>query len=128
MGISSSKVGREGFRETWRSLDQREIVQLPRLVRINMGIWFAALQTAIVIWLVRRYVPDLKKRGKAFAVVYTALAAIEVCLGYFPIHPWSMLGENHVLHHIWLWLSFGVRASAWALLVIGLAALVWEQK
>jgi predicted acylesterase/phospholipase RssA len=127
MGISSSEVGREGFRKTWRSLDQREIVRLPRLMRINMGIWFAALQTAIVIWLVRGYVPDLTKRGRAFAVVYTALAAIEVCLGYFPIHPWSMLGENHVLHHIWLWLSFGVRASAWALLVIGLSALLWEQ-
>lgn len=127
MGISSSDVGRKGFGETWRSLDQRAIVHLPRLMRINIGIWFAALQTAIVIWLVRRYVPDLKKRGAAFAMVYTVLAAIEVCLGYIPIHPWSMLGENHVLHHIWLWLSFGVRASAWALLVIGLAALLWEQ-
>jgi hypothetical protein len=96
-------------------------------MRINMGIWFAALQTALVIWIVRRYVPDLKKRGEAFAMVYTVLAAIEVCLGYFPIYPWSMLGENHVLHHLWLWLSFGVRASAWALLVIGVGALIWEQ-
>ncbi len=96
-------------------------------MRIILGFWFAALQTAIVIWLVSRYVTDLKKRGKAFAVVFTAMAAIEVCLGYFPINPWSMLGENHVLHHIWLCHSFGVRESAWALLVIGLAALLWEQ-
>jgi predicted acylesterase/phospholipase RssA/ABC-type phosphate/phosphonate transport system substrate-binding protein len=127
MGVSRTEVGRKGFRDTWLKLDQRDIVLLPRLMRINMGVWFAALQTAIVIWIVRHYVSDLKKRGEAFAVIFTVLAATEVCLGYFPIQPWSMLGENHVLHHIWLWLSFGVRASAWALLLIGVAALLWER-
>ncbi|MEM1070310.1 MAG: PhnD/SsuA/transferrin family substrate-binding protein, partial [Planctomycetota bacterium] len=71
MGISKTQAGRDGFATTWRSLDQRDIVRLPRLMRINMGVWFAALQTAIVIWLVRRYVPDLKRRGEAFAATYT---------------------------------------------------------
>ncbi|MDG2222824.1 MAG: PhnD/SsuA/transferrin family substrate-binding protein [Rubripirellula sp.] len=127
MGITRSEPGRKGFRDTWLQLDQRDIVRLPRLMRINMGVWFAALQTAIVIWIVRRYVLDLKRRGEAFAIVFTVLAAVEVCLGYFPIQPWAMLGGNHVLHHLWLWLSFGVRSSAWALLIVGVTALLWEQ-
>ena len=55
-----------------------------------------------------------------------ALAGIEVLLGYVAPLPGSLLGTNHVLHHIWLWFSFGVKASAWSLFAIGVVALVLQ--
>jgi predicted acylesterase/phospholipase RssA len=126
MGITGTAEGRQAFRDTWCALDQREIVRPSLLVRANMGLWFALLQTALVIWIVRRFVPDPDKRGRTFAIAFTVLAAIEIAVGYLPGSPWGWLGTNHVLHHIWLWLSFGVRASAWSLFAIGVAALVLE--
>lgn len=126
MGITGSEEGRQAFRNTWCALDQREIVRPSLPVRANMGLWFALLQTALLIWVVRRFVPNPDKRGRTFAVAYIVLAAVEIVVGYCPGSPWRWLGTNHLLHHTWLWLSFGVRASAWSLLAIGVAALVLE--
>jgi hypothetical protein len=36
-----------------------------------------------------------------------------------------MLGTNHLVHHVWLWLSFGSPATAWGLLVLGVAIICW---
>ena len=126
MGISSTEEGRQAFRNTWCALDQREIVRPSLLIRANMGLWFALLQTALLIWVVRRFVPHPGKRGRTFAVAYTVLAAVEIVVGYFPGSPWRWLGTNHIWHHTWLWLNFGMRASAWSLFVIGVGALVLE--
>ena len=126
MEISCTEEGRQAFRNTWYALDQREIVQPSLLIRANMGLWFALLQTALLIWGVRRFVPDPSKRGRKFAIAYTALAGIEIAIGYFPGSPWQWLGTNHFWHHAWLWLSFGVRTSAWSLFVIGVGALALE--
>lgn len=126
MGISRTEEGQQAFRDTWRQLDQREIVRPSLLVRANMGLWFAMLQTALVIWIVRRFVPEPERRGRRFAIVYTALAGIEILIGYLPGSPWRWLGTDHLWHHAWLWLSFGVRASAWSLFAIGIGALVLE--
>ena len=56
MGISSYDEGRRTLRNIWNELDQREIVRPSLLIRANMGLWFALLQTAIVIWIIRRFV------------------------------------------------------------------------
>jgi hypothetical protein len=64
MGISRTAEGRDAFRKTWCALDQRNIVRPSLLVRANMGLWFAILQTAVVIWGVRRFVPEVEKRGE----------------------------------------------------------------
>ena len=126
MGVSSTSEGREAFRDTWIALDQRQIVRPSLLIRANMGLWFALLQTAVVIWIVRRFVPEVEKRGRSFAVLFTGLAAIEILIGYSLGSPWRWLGMNHVWHHLWLWFGFGVRTSAWCLFAIGLGALALE--
>ena len=112
--------------DTWTELNQCEIVRPPLAVRINMGLWFALLQTALVIWVVKWRVRDENRRGWAFAAIYTTLAGMEILLGYVAPPPWRLLGTNHVLHHIWLWFSFGVKASAWSLFAIGLGALILQ--
>jgi len=71
-------------------------------------------------------VPDPNRRSRRFAIVYTLLAGGEILIGYLPGSPWRWLGTNHIWHHCWLWLNFGVRASAWSLFGIGIAALVLE--
>lgn len=123
LGITRTSAGRRALSDTWCELNQCDIVRPPRSVRIAMGLWFALVQTALVVWLVRRWIPDPHRRGWTFAGVYTLLAGLEVLLGYLPFTPWSWLGANHVFHHVWLWLSFGVRASAWSLLAIGMGAI-----
>jgi len=126
MGISSTEAGRQAFRNTWCALDQREIVRPSLLIRANMGLWFAMLQTVLLIWCVRRFVPEPEKRGRTYAIAYLLLAAAAVSVGYLPGSPWRWLGTNHVWHHIWLWQSFGVRASALTLFAFGVGALVLE--
>lgn len=126
MGISSTKEGQQTLRDTWSELDQRDIVRPSLLIRANMGLWFALLQTALVIALVRRFVAEPVRRGRKFAIVFTVLAGVEILIGYLPGSPWRWLGTNHLLHHGWLWLSFGVRASAWSLFAIGIGALALE--
>jgi predicted acylesterase/phospholipase RssA len=126
MGISSTEGGQQSLRDTWYELDQREIVRPSLLIRANMGLWFALLQTALVIFFVRRFVPQPENRGRKFAITYTLLAGVEIVIGYFPGLPWEWLGSNHLWHHAWLWLGFGVRASAWSLFAIGIVAMVME--
>ena len=126
MGISRTKEGQRSLRDIWSELDQREIVRPSLLIRANMGLWFALLQTGLVIFFVRRFVPQPDRRGWKFAIVYTVLAGIEILIGYFPDLPCRWLGTNHLWHHAWLWLGFGVRASAWSLFAIGIGALVLE--
>jgi predicted acylesterase/phospholipase RssA len=126
MGISQTKEGRQGFRRTWAELDQRDIVRPSRMVRANIGLWFALFQTMCVVWVVRLFVRQPERRGLPFAIVYTTLAAIEIVIGYVPLSPWAWLGTNHWWHHAWLWIGFGVRASAWSLLGLGIAALLME--
>ena len=126
LGIAGSEEGCRALVDTWIGLNQCEIIRPPLLVRLNMGLWFALLQTAVVIGLVRWFVRDENRRGWAFAGTYTFLAGVEVLAGYVAPPPWRLLGTNHVLHHFWLWLSFGVKASAWSLLAIGAVALVMQ--
>jgi predicted acylesterase/phospholipase RssA/ABC-type phosphate/phosphonate transport system substrate-binding protein len=126
MGISRSEDGRQTLRDIWMELDQRDLFQPSLLIRTNMGLWFALLQTAIVIWIIRRFVPRQEHRGRIFAISFTALAAVEILIGYLPSLPWSWLGTNHFWHHAWLWLSLGVHGAAWSLFVIGIAALTLE--
>lgn len=126
MGVSRTEQGQRALRDTWRQLDQRDIVRPSLMIRANMGLWFALLQTALVVWLVRRFVPQPELRARRFAIVYASLAGAEILIGYLPGSPWRWLGTNHVWHHVWLWLNFGVRASAWSLFTIGIAALALE--
>lgn len=126
MGIPGTDEGQQAMYDTWTALNQCEIIRPPLIIRIYMGLWFALLQTAVVVGSVRLLVKDENRRGWAFAAIYTSLAGLEVLLGYFAPTPWHLLGTNHVLHHLWLWFSFGVKASAWFLFAIGVGALLLQ--
>ena len=118
--------GQAMFRDTWCELNQCDIVRPPLAVRINMGVWFALLQTALVLWGVNRFVQQPHRRGWTFAAVYTMLAGMEILLGYVTFTPWKWLGTNHLVHHAWLWFNFGIRALAWSLFAVGLVAIVLQ--
>ena len=126
MGITGTAEGRKEFRQTWQSLDQRQIVRPSWLIRANMGIWFALIQSVLAIFFVNRFTKDAQLRGKKYAVVFIALGLIQIITAYLPNMPWSWLGSNHLWHHIWLWLSFGVTLSAWSLTAIGIGILFFQ--
>lgn len=124
LGVSADKQGQEDFEKVWSELDQREIVRPSTPVRANMGLWFAMLKLTCLLWLVRRFVSDPRRRGWVVASLVVVLAAVEITCGYLAWPPWRLLGQNHVWHHVWLWISFGIRASAWTLLVLGVVGLM----
>lgn len=120
MGITASSEGRNLFRKTWQSLDQRDIVRPSKWVRVNMGLWFASLQVAIVYLIVRWLTPP-EILGRRVVMTLFGVALVELALGYFRI-PWGWLGTNHVVHHVWLWLSLGIDLAAWSLLLVCISA------
>lgn len=123
LGISTTPEGRDDFLDVWARLDQRKIVRPSLIVRANVSLWFALIQSAVVLWIVRRTVPRPEMRGWVFGSLFAVMAAIEIVIGSLDIAPWSLLGENHLLHHGWLWLTFGIRGSAGCVLVGGLLVL-----
>jgi predicted acylesterase/phospholipase RssA/ABC-type phosphate/phosphonate transport system substrate-binding protein len=128
LGISADASGRAELRRVWTTLDQREIVRPSKLVRWNMGLWFVSIQTLFVLWLVRRYVKDPHRRGGITAKVFVALAVPQILLAHIQWSPWRLFGSNHLLHHAWLWSTFGLAWSAWCMLalgVVGLSAQRW---
>lgn len=123
LGVTRTDEGRRDFLETWSQFDQRRIVRPTRVVRGFIGLWFALLQAAAVLWLTRWIVRRREMRGWVFGGIFFALAAVEIFLRFVDLPPWHWLGMNHWLHHAWLWTSFGIGASAWSMLLFGLAAL-----
>jgi predicted acylesterase/phospholipase RssA/ABC-type phosphate/phosphonate transport system substrate-binding protein len=123
LGITRMPEGRDDFLNVWTRLDQRKIVRPALVVRGNIGLWFALLQTAVVLWIMRRWVKEPRRRAWVFGGLFAVLAALEIVIRFLDVAPWSWLGENHWLHHGWLWMSFGIGASAWSVLAVGLAVL-----
>lgn len=127
-GTSSTPEGQAELRQAWRSLDQREIVRPSRLVRGNMGLWFVSVEFALVLWLVRKMVPTPGRRAWAVIVGLFVLAALQIAVSYAAFSPWSWLGDHHVLHHAWLWGTFGVEWAGWCMLAVAAAAAAWQTR
>jgi predicted acylesterase/phospholipase RssA len=136
LGTSQTPAGQAELRRAWQSLDQREIVRPSRLVRGNMALWFVCVELAIVLFLARRI--SLQKRTattlapsarRAWSVIAAllVLAAAQIALSYAWFTPWHLLGHWHVLHHAWLWGTFGVEGAGWCLLAVALVAAVWQR-
>jgi predicted acylesterase/phospholipase RssA/ABC-type phosphate/phosphonate transport system substrate-binding protein len=126
MKMSADEVGQQKWQEVWLGLDQREIVLPARSVRINIGIWIALLQVAGLLALLRVLVRDPARRRILSAQWVSALGGIELALVLIPFTPWSLLGHNHLLHHLWLWLSLGAQYTAITLLLLGGSSFVWN--
>lgn len=122
LGITRTAAGRTEFLDTWSNLDQRQIVRPARAVRANIGLWFALMQAALALWLIRRFVSRPERRPWVFAAIFCVLAAAEFVLRYANFAPWNLLGANHWLHHVWLWMSFGMGGAAWSALLLGAGA------
>lgn len=122
MGISRTPSGQQALRATWQQLDQREIVRPSWLVRANMGVWFATLQFGVLLLLAKRFVQPVR-HPRWLGTACIVLACIEFLLSYGPGVPWPWLGVSHFMHHAWLWVGFGLRISAWSLLVLGAGVL-----
>ncbi len=127
LGVTRSAEGRDDFLDVWTRLDQRKIVRPAQIVRGNIGLWFALFQAAIAVWIMRRFVKQPQQRGWVFGGLLTGLAAFEILIQFLDPAPWNWLGRNHWLHHAWLWMSFGIGASAWSVLAVGLAALIRQR-
>jgi predicted acylesterase/phospholipase RssA/ABC-type phosphate/phosphonate transport system substrate-binding protein len=124
LGISANPDGREELRNVWGTLDQRDIVRPSKLVRLNMGLWLVSLQSLVVLWLVRRFGPAPERRAATIAGIFIALALSQLVLAYMRWSPWWLLGDGHLLHHAWLWSTFGLAWSAWCMLGLGVAGML----
>ena len=123
MAITASAEGREDFRSIWQQLDQRQIVRPSRIVRWNQGVWCALIAVSLVVFLVRCCIREPARHARTTGVLLVALGAVEMLASYAKWSPWTLLGMNHVWHHLWLWFTFGLRTSAWCLLILGFATL-----
>jgi len=127
LGVTRTAEGRDDFLNVWTRLDQRKIVRPALMVRGNIGLWFALFQVAVALWIMRRFVRQPERRGWLFGCLLTGLAVFEIVIQFLDLAPWDWLGHNHWLHHAWLWMSFGIGASAWSVLAVGLAALLRQR-
>jgi predicted acylesterase/phospholipase RssA len=123
MGITATPEGRETFRNVWMNLDQRDIVRPSTRSRINFGIWFGFLQVGGVLLLATWFVRREELRGVFAAAALVVLACIELVIWFLPFTPWRFMGSNHLVHHAWLWCTFGIRSSVLFLLAMGLIGL-----
>ena len=127
LGLSQTPGGQAELRRAWSNLDQREIVRPSLHVRLNMGLWFTAIESAVVLWFARRTVREPSRRVWRVVTVFAAMAVMQIALSYAPWKLWSWMGDRHMLHHVWLWSTFGIEWAGWGLLVIALVA-AWRQK
>lgn len=122
LGASQTPEGQAELRRAWSRLDQREIVRPSLRIRLNMGLWFIAIESAIVLWLAVRMIREPSLRAWCVIAALAALTLVQMTLSYLSWKPWTWLGENHLLHHGWLWSTFGIEWAGWGLLIIALLA------
>jgi len=120
MAITADQSGRDDLRRVWTTLDQRELILPSWRVRGNIGLWCALFQLAVLMLAARMLRVRSERRAWFVAAGLAVLTGLEIALGYLELRPWGVLGENHFWHHAWLWLSFGIRASAWTLLLLAI--------
>jgi hypothetical protein len=108
LGLSQTPEGQAELRRAWSKLDQQEIVRPSLRVRLNMGLWFIAIESAIVLWLAGRTVQNPSRRAWRVILAFGSLALIQIAISYAPWKPWTWMGDRHLLHHMWLWSTFGI--------------------
>ena len=128
LGSSQTAAGQAELRRAWRSLDQRELVRPSRLVRGNMGLWFVCVELAAVLFVARMLVKAPRRRAWSIIAALLLIGLVQIGAAYLPYVPWTRLGQSHLLHHAWLWATFGVEWSGWCLLAVGLIASLWQWK
>lgn len=119
LGIGRTAEGRDDLRDLWRGLDQREVVRPSPFVRGALGLWTALLALALLLPAVRRIDREGARRARLLIAGLALLCLAGGATSHFAGAPWRLLGERHILHHLLLWLDYGVRA-AWLPLLLSL--------
>lgn len=120
LGISRSPKSRSLLGDVWQELDQRDIIRPSRRVRLLMVAWFVCLQTALLLRIRKeRHFRNPEKYPWIISPYFIAFGVFQVLLARIPMKPWSFLGTNSLLHHFWLWLTWGLEGSGWLLIIVG---------
>lgn len=128
MGLTRTAAGREEFRRVWPKLDQRVIIRPSMLVRAMSGLWLALLEAGILLMLVRWLAASPERHAPVYFSLLMLLTALQGAMAALPFTPWRALGDNHVVHHIWLWFDIAIRASALPLFIFALAGYVLQRR
>ena len=123
MGITSSGKGQDDWKAVWLKLDQRQVLQFDWKVRVILGLWISSIQLALLL-LVSWPIPVIKWRSYFICWTMLVLGTVELLLVLLPITPWQMLGENHLLHHAWLFVASGLPSCSILFLVLGSGCLL----
>ncbi len=122
MGMFATPEGRSRVERLWRGLDQRDIVRVSRGGRLIHGIWVALVGYALASFLARRL--GGQSQPLLLGASLVALGAATLWIGYSAWSPWAWLGENHTLHHLFLFASVGAHWSGWTLSLLGIGRLI----
>ena len=120
MGMSSTAPHGAELAAVWRSLDQREIIRPPFVVRLNMALWFASLQFLAFSGICRHRMTDQGRTGLGRWLLCLGAGVVEVLVARLPFDPWSALGPRPTLHRLYLWLTFGAEGAGWILIATGI--------
>jgi predicted acylesterase/phospholipase RssA len=127
LGITSTGAGRADFEAVWKGLDQRRIICPTWLVRLNVGLWFAVVQIVLVLVITRLLVRVARRRGWVDGLALLVLAGLNAAAAAVPFIPWSWFGTDHLWHHLWTWIGFGLWWSCGTLAVGGLLLLAIQR-
>ncbi len=128
LGITRTPAGRADLAAVWRSLDQRRIICPTWLVRLNIGLWFAVVQIWLVLAVTRLAVRAAPRRGWVDGVALLVLAGLNAAAAALPFVPWRWFGSNHLWHHLWTWIGFGLWWSCGALVLGSLILLAIQRR
>jgi predicted acylesterase/phospholipase RssA/ABC-type phosphate/phosphonate transport system substrate-binding protein len=119
MGMSSSPALYQEITRSWHSLDQRNIIRPAFVVRLNLALWFAAVQFLCLWWIWRLGARDPGSSRLGLWLLCLFVGATEVVAARVPLDPWSLLGARPGAHRFYLWLSFGIEGCGWILAATG---------
>jgi hypothetical protein len=83
--------------------------------RASIGVWVALFGLALILFLVRP--TAAREQARHLFAGCGAVALLQFAAFASPLSPWRALGDNHLLHHAFLWFYHGARASALPLLL-----------
>lgn len=128
MGITRTAAGREELKRVWPKLDQRIILRPSTSVRAMSGLWLALLEAGILLILVRCIAASPESHAPAYFKMIIILSAFQGFMIAMPINPWRALGNNHIIHHIWLWLDIAMRASTIPLFIFAVGGYLLQRR